>query len=133
MCPSGAQHRRVKKNARRNAVRRARLLELLADYEIEHGYGHVQKFADAIGKSQSFVSQLKAGTKGIGDETAQIIEGAFKLPRGYLDRSDDALQPRDDQEAMFVATALALFRANDAETLGAVLSLLGKKSRGKNK
>lgn len=123
----------MQRNARRNAIRRKNLMVLLAAYETEHGHGYVQKFADAIGKSQSYVSQMKAGTKGIGDDTAHLIEASLKLPRGYLDRGDDTIEPRDDQEAMFVATTLALFRQGDAEARSTILDVLGKRSRSRGR
>jgi len=59
--------------------RSAHLAELIA------ASGGVELFAVKSGFSQSYISQLKTGHRGIGAKTARKIEAKLNLPRGCMD------------------------------------------------
>jgi phage repressor protein C with HTH and peptisase S24 domain len=80
-------------------TRRERLRQLIGD---EYG-GNVSRFGQLIGKSQSQLSSTLTGRKGFGERLARQIEVAIGLPKGWLDRVDDAQNVEEDVPEGFVA------------------------------
>jgi hypothetical protein len=67
--------------------RRRRLLEL-KEWECD---GKIARLAERISRSDSYVARMlyvegKPGKKRIGDDMLDILEAAFKLPRGWFDQ-----------------------------------------------
>lgn len=60
-------------------TRRANFLKLVSDFKT------LKAFSEAADLDESYASQLKNGHREIGDRTARKIEGALKLPAGWLD------------------------------------------------
>ena len=56
-------------------------------------YGSQAAFARAIGKPPQQITQWLKGEKTIGEKIVKDIEVALGLPRGYIDRSEDYLEP----------------------------------------
>lgn len=65
-------------------IRRIRLTQLLAEYS-----GPDREFADAIGQSPSFVSQLKNGSRDMGESVARGMEKSLSLPPYSLDTLEE--------------------------------------------
>ncbi len=80
-------------------TRRDRLRLLISD---EYS-GNVSRFGQLIGKSQSQLSSTLTGRKGFGERLARQIENAIGLPKGWLDRVDDAQNVEEEAPEGFVA------------------------------
>ena len=61
-------------------IRHENLISLL-DSEVKS----IQEMAEKMGKSHSYVSQLKIKAKNIGDKTAREFEAVFNKPMGWMD------------------------------------------------
>ena len=61
-------------------IRRANLARLLAEHDFD------TDFAEACDLAPAHVSQMKNGTRKMGDEVAQRIEKKKRLPPGYMDQ-----------------------------------------------
>lgn len=86
-------------------IRLRNMLKKFEDFVIEHpGPGEIRRFAERLGMSANYLTQIKAGTKVIGDRTARKIEQALHLQPGWLD-IDHEWMPRDKYEQ----EAFALF------------------------
>lgn len=85
--------------------------------------GKAAELARRIGREPSYVSRMlypegKAGKKRIADDMMEVIESAFKLPRGWLDQINDldiaeaqkALNPTPEEEEL-----VRLFRSLPSE------------------
>jgi transcriptional regulator with XRE-family HTH domain len=73
-----------------------------------------QDLAMRLGIASQYISDLKAGRRGIGEVVARRLEDQFSLPRGwFLARDDDGENPRIDQDLASgrgVRTYLPVFR-----------------------
>src|SRR4051812_21646370 len=79
-------------------IRLRNTLKKFEDFVIEHpGPGEIRRFAERLGMSANYLTQIKAGTKVIGDRTARKIEKAFQLEPFWLD-IDHELLGRDKYE-----------------------------------
>ncbi|RJG01591.1 hypothetical protein D3878_08330 [Noviherbaspirillum sedimenti] len=73
-------------------------------------------FAQHLQLSERYLSHIKCNRKNIGANLARIIEERLHLPHGWMDREHDLqTMPLNDREKIFVATALAFFRAQPNE------------------
>ena len=84
--------------------------------------GSQDKLADALDVSKSYISQIigRRPVRIIGDDIAQAIETAFRLPAGWLDL------PHDDS---LLDVASRLSAADRASVLDYARSLLPKNKR----
>lgn len=64
-------------------IKQIRLHNFLA---LAAGYETKQDFCQAIGIRPAYFSQVKAGTKAIGDKVARRIEEQLDIPTGFLDK-----------------------------------------------
>lgn len=79
--------------------------------------GKKAKMAEAIGMSASYVSRMlytedKPAKKRIGEDTVDLLETTFSLPKGSLDRADfgvphSAEVPRTDSDLPFIDSPMA--------------------------
>lgn len=85
------------------AIRRANLIALI---ETE---GEIQRLAGRFGMNASYMSQIKNGTRQMGDSFARRIEKALGKPEGWMDipqfRSPDAQM--DAAEALQILSTLS--------------------------
>lgn len=88
-------------------IKQIRLQNMLA---LANGYGRIADFCEKIDMQPSYFSQVKAGTKGIGDDRARRTEVLLELPHGFMDmvhttasgeKVSDASMP--DRSAMSLA------------------------------
>lgn len=70
-------------------IKQIRLHNFLA---LSAGYDTKQQFCKAISIRPAYFSQLKAGTKTIGDKVARRIEELLDIPTGFLDTLQDTRQ-----------------------------------------
>ena len=63
-------------------IKEIRLANLLEQVEI---HGRANAFCDIISMNPSYLSQLKGGTKSVGNNLARRIEEKLGLAKGYLD------------------------------------------------
>lgn len=77
------------------AFRQAHLLKLIEQY------GTIEALAPVIGLGPQYISQLKNGTRGIGDKTARKIEVALGWPEGALDRPPPGENVNDELIYLF--------------------------------
>ncbi len=64
---------------RNKEVRLANFLKL------SEGYKKISEYCEVIGIAPSYFSQVKRGSKVIGDEIAERVENALGLPQGWMD------------------------------------------------
>jgi hypothetical protein len=67
-------------------IKQIRLHNFLA---LAAGYETKQEFCQAIAIRPAYFSQVKAGTKAIGDKVARRIEEMLDIPTGFLDKLQD--------------------------------------------
>jgi hypothetical protein len=90
--------------------------------------GMLKLFAKHLGLSDRYLSHVKCNRKNIGNIVARTIEERLKLPHGWMDREHDSLTMSiDDNEKLFVETALTLFRAQPHEAREMMIDLLRQK------
>lgn len=88
----------------------------------EPRHGMLKLFAHHLGLSERYLSHIKCHRKNIGSNLARIMETRLHLPHGWMDREHDHLTwPLDDKEKIFVATALAYFRAQSYEARNSLM------------
>jgi hypothetical protein len=84
--------------------------------------GMLKLFAE---HSERYLSHIKCNRKNIGSNITRAIEERLKLPRGWMDREHDRLNPPvDENEKLFVDKALTLFRSQQAEAREFMINLL---------
>lgn len=83
-------------------IKQIRLHNFLA---LAAGYQTKQEFCVAIGIRPAYFSQVKAGTKAIGDKVARRIEEQLDIPTGFLDTLQDT---RKTDEVMPSSPAINL-------------------------
>lgn len=106
-----ANNKMSSEGTRIHAVRRRNFHLLFAEWEAANpGRGAVRRFAEAHNLPENYITQLRSDRKNIGDEWAMKLEKAFKKPKGWLDQHHTELEPRDQEERVFLETAAALYR-----------------------
>jgi hypothetical protein len=86
--------------------------------------GMLKLFAQRLDLSDRYLSHIKCNRKNIGNLVARAIEEKLKLPHGWMDREHDSLNMAiDDNEKLFVETALTLFRAQPNEAREMMIDL----------
>lgn len=75
------------------AIRRKNLLDL------EREFGTLAALAEATGSADRHLSQMKNGTRGMGDRVARRFEARLGKPRGWMDEVDHA-SPQTSLEAV---------------------------------
>ncbi len=101
-------------------IRYRNFMKLFNDFISKHSdearHGMLKAFAQRLDLSERYLSHIKCNRKNIGANLARTIEGRLRLPHGWMDREHDLYtMPIDDKEKLFVATALAFFRAQPTE------------------
>ena len=101
-------------------IRHRNFMKLFHDfmnrYPNEPRRGMLKAFAEHLQLSERYLSHIKCNRKNIGANLARLIEKRLRLPHGWMDREHDPhTMPLDDKEKIFVATALAFFRAHPTE------------------
>lgn len=87
--------------------------------------GMLKLFAEQLGLSDRYLSHIKCNRKNIGSNVARNIEERLKLPRGWMDREHDRLNPPvDENEKLFIEMALTLFRTQQAEAREFMITML---------
>lgn len=87
--------------------------------------GMLKLFAEHLGLSDRYLSHIKCNRKNIGSSVARFVEERLRLPRGWMDREHDRLNPPvDENEKLFVDMALTLFRSQQAEAREFMINLL---------
>jgi transcriptional regulator with XRE-family HTH domain len=81
----------------------------------EPGKGVLRRFAEKVGVSESYLSQVKNRVKNVGPELAQTLERELKLGPGWMDVEHKVWEPRDAGEMFFLQTAMTLYRKSPAE------------------
>lgn len=96
-----------------NATRRRRL-ELLRSQRNENW----KELAKALGTTASYISQIRSGTRELGEKTARKFERKLGLPNGWFDRSEgDDLQKSEKPFStdLVVDVAMEVMRIADRE------------------
>ncbi len=99
--------------------------------KIQSKYRWKQEFCTAAGISPSYFSQLKSGTKTLGDHLAREIEEKLVLPRGRLDvpHQDREFAGTSPPDVMTVAYAIESLPARVRDRIKAlVLELAAEQS-----
>lgn len=84
-------------------TREIRLRNLL---ELASGYKRFAEFCEKIDMSPSYFSQIKSGTKDIGDKIARKVEVRLGIPRGYLDVPHQQVPAGDTSDSIGLAFAI---------------------------
>jgi hypothetical protein len=93
--------------------------------------GMLKQFAQHLKLSERYLSHIKCQRKNIGNSIARTVEAALGLPHGWMDREHDAPQMQvNDQEKLFIETALILFRAQPDHARELMLDLLRQQLLG---
>lgn len=83
-----------------------RLRNLLA---LADKYKRIIDFCKRIEMNPSYFSQIKNGTKAIGDDIARRVEATLGIPRGYLDVMHDSVtEENKPPEAAALAVAYSI-------------------------
>lgn len=82
-------------------IRRENLLGILKEYRYD------ADFARAYDLSEGLISQIKNGTRKIGDDLARKIEDRMKKPKGWM----DSLQFRSAEDEMSTQEAVQILQA----------------------
>lgn len=96
-------------------IRHRNFMRLFNDFIHKHPEapqrGMLKLFAERLNMSDRYLSHIKCNRKNIGANIARAIEERLQLPHGWMDREQDlSIQPVNEQERLFIATALSLFR-----------------------
>jgi hypothetical protein len=110
-------------------IRHKNFMRLFDDFIDRHPdepqRGMLKLFAQHLGLSDRYLSHVKCNRKNIGNIVARTIEERLRLPHGWMDREHDSLNMTiDDNEKLFVETALTLFRAQPHEAREMMIDLL---------
>jgi hypothetical protein len=110
-------------------IRHKNFQKLFAEFADQHSHlpqrGMLKLFAERLNLSDRYLSHIKCQRKNIGSNIARAIEEQLRLPRGWLDREHDRLNPpSNEKEKLFVEMALALFRTQEEEAREMLLDLL---------
>jgi hypothetical protein len=104
------------------------------------------RFAERLQIQASYWSQIKSGSRQIGERLARQFEQLCKKPSGWMDQphgaaaslvsggatggkapgSDDELAPRDDDERFIVGLVLTYYRRHPQRARTRLLDLLGE-------
>lgn len=77
-------------------IRYENLMKKFEDFVIENpGPAELRRFAEHLGLSANYMTQLKAGTKVIGERAARKLEKALNVEPGWLDHEHHEWRPRD--------------------------------------
>jgi transcriptional regulator with XRE-family HTH domain len=71
-------------------IRRRKLLALRAEYKT------FEALEDKTGVAASYLSQIKNGTRNMGNRVARKIELKIGQQRGWMDRADETSLPQDE-------------------------------------
>jgi len=108
--------------------------------------GLERRFAERVQIQPSYWSQIKAGSRQIGERLARQFEQQCKKPVGWMDQphdhsaaprlaqqlpadeapADTSSTPRDDDERFIVGLVLTYYRRHPQRARGRVLDLLGE-------
>jgi transcriptional regulator with XRE-family HTH domain len=94
--------------------------------------GMLKRFAERLGLSKIYLSQINNDRKIIGTETRDKIEKALKLPPGWMDtdHSQEALLETDDARA-FQEAVMALYQQSPEASKSALLKVFSALMAGK--
>lgn len=101
-------------------IRHRNFMKLFNDFTHNNSgepkHGMLKLFALHLQLSERYISHIKCQRKNIGGNLARIIETRLRLPHGWMDREHDhSILALDEKEKIFIATALAYFRAQPLE------------------
>ena len=75
-------------------------------YLLNNDVSSIQEMSEKVGKSHSYVSQLKIKAKNIGDKIAREFEVAFDKPHGWMDadhtKDSDLPPPPSDKDYVLI-------------------------------
>ncbi|WP_175795941.1 hypothetical protein [Burkholderia anthina] len=94
--------------------------------------GMLKRFAEQLGISDKFVSHINTGRKPIGDKSAQKIEAAMGLPRGWMDEahSEESVESLSPLKQEVVAMVVELLKSGSEEGAAEVMKLVREKMSG---
>lgn len=95
--------------------------DFMHDNPEEPKHGMLKLFAQHLHLSERYISHIKCNRKNIGGNLARLIETRLRLPHGWMDREHDPLLPLDDQEKIFITTALTYLRAQPHEVRASLI------------
>lgn len=107
-------------------------MALFAKFRHENGHlpdrGMLKLFAEKLGMSQAFASQIKCKTKPIGENLARRIEEAMELPHGWMDTPHKPAKKQVDPNAEFLVEALmTLYRQAPEEAQKMIIDIVREK------
>jgi transcriptional regulator with XRE-family HTH domain len=102
------------------------------DWPNEPDRGMLKRFAERLGMSRIYLSQINNDRKTIGTETRDRIEAALKLPPGWMDtdHSQAALLETDDARA-FNEAVMSLYSQTPEAAKSALLKVFSALVAGK--
>lgn len=109
-------------------IRRANFLKLLEEFRDSHcggvERGAMAAFARYHDMAPSFVSQMKSGSRDIGEVLARQLETRSGKPVRWMDDKRHLIDMSDSGQVDFVDVALTLYRASPDHAKDALLKAL---------
>lgn len=82
-------------------------------------YGTIERLSDLSDQSPSYISQVRNGTRNMGNKVARKVESELGLPAGWMDLDHQGQRPTDT-----VPVELTYFRKLSREQREAVVLIL---------